>query len=1345
MDFFTIRERTNKNGVIEIFPDFKVCRSKDLMIRAKSFYAIWDEEQAMWSTDEFDVQRLVDKALYERAEEHRARGTVTNVQSLSSFASRSWMQFRSYIGHLTDNSHQLDEKLTFSNTVVKKEDYVSKRLPYALSEEGSIESYDELVSVLYDPDERAKFEWAIGAIIAGDARFIQKFIVFYGAPGTGKGTVIGILERLFEGYVSAFNAKDLTSGSNQFATEPFRGNPLVAIDHDGDLSRIADNTRLNSIVSHETLLINEKNKPTYASKVNAFLFIGSNKAVKITDAKSGIIRRLIDVHPTGDLIPERKYSALHSQIQFEYGAIAAHCLRVYREMGRDYYSSYKPVEMMLETDVFFNFIEDSYDIFKEQDGCTLTQAYALYKEYCQDALIEYKLPQHKFREELKNYFRKFDERIRIDGVQMRSYYSEFITDAFSVKLDSPPPMALILEETESLLDDILADCPAQYSKEDGTPRLFWDYSPRRNKNGEMFTPTDEQVVQTLLKDLDTTQEHYVKPQLNHIVIDFDLKDENGEKSAELNLEAASKWPPTYAEFSKGGAGIHLHYYYDGDPSELSRIFAEGIEVKVFTGNSSLRRRLSRCNNIPITTISGGLPLKEKKMINESTVKSEKSLRELIDRNLRKEIHGATKPSMDFIKKILDDAYDAGLDYDLNDYKSKVIVFANNSSNQAMYCLSLIPTIKWEGKNTVENRDLDSYRVEETPESQRDFRDTAPVAYFDVEVFINLFIVCWKYAGSDQVVRMINPSPSEIEELMKLRLVGFNNRRYDNHILYARMMGYSNEQLYQLSQKIIENVQGALFGEAYNLSYADIYDYASTKQSLKKWQIELGIHHVENHHPWDQPVPPELVEEIVEYCVNDVVSTEKVAEATEQDLNARKILAELSGMSINTPTNTHSARIIFEGNRAPQDEFIYTQLNTGHRSDGTKDKIAFEGYEFYLGKSTYRGEEVGEGGFVDSEPGMYENVGVLDITSMHPTSIIAMNMFGPYTKNFKALLDARVAIKRGDYDRAAKMFGGALKPYLGTKDQAKALSYALKIVINSVYGLTAAKFPNPFKDNRNKDNVVAKRGALFMVDLRDYVRGLGYQVIHIKTDSIKIPNMDDFIIEKIMEFGKEYGYEFEHETTYERFCLVNDAVYIAKVGWDQDERKIGTWDAVGAQFQHPYVFKSLFSKDRLVFDDLVEAKSVSSHMYLFVPGPGEQLTTTWDEVIVDGKKTRANTRMAIAKTDEETPMVLETTVRDLTTSDCRFIGKVGSFVPVSEGGGTLLREKDGKFYTVTGTKGFSWQERDVYEANHSSTSDGGTEYIGRVDFSGIDMTYFNKLADAAIANIVQYGDFEQFVD
>ena len=205
-----------------------------------------------------------------------------------------------------------------------------------------------------------------------------------------------------------------------------------------------------------------------------------------------------------------------------------------------------------------------------------------------------------------------------------------------------------------------------------------------------------------LKDIDSSDLHFVQVPDGHIVIDFDLEDADGNKSLERNLEAASHWPSTYAEISKGGNGIHLHYNYDGDVSQLASNYAENIEVKVYSGDSSLRRRLTWCNAIDIATISSGLPLKkQEKMLKSKTITSEKGLRELIQRNLRKEIHPGTKPSIDFIKKILDDAYESGMKYDVSDLKTRIVTFANNSTNQAALSLKTVLEMKWKSEDSDE--------------------------------------------------------------------------------------------------------------------------------------------------------------------------------------------------------------------------------------------------------------------------------------------------------------------------------------------------------------------------------------------------------------------------------------------------------------------------------------------------------------------------------------------------------------------------------------------------------------------------------------------------------------------
>ena len=346
--------------------------------------------------------------------------------------------------------------------------------------------------------------------------------------------------------------------------------------------------------------------------------------------------------------------------------------------------------------------------------------------------------------------------------------------------------------------------------------------------------------------------------------------------------------------------------------------------------------------------------------------------------------------------------------------------------------------------------------------------------------------------------------------------------------------------------------------------------------------------------------------------------------------------------------------------------------------------SFPGYEYVDGKNMYRGDDLGKGGYVYAEPGMYGNVALLDVASMHPNSAINLNAFGDYTQNFKDILDTRIAIKRGNFEEAKHLFGGRLAPYLNDESSAAALAQALKIAINSVYGLTSANFDNPFRDVRNKNNIVALRGALFMSTLQDEIQKRGFKVAHIKTDSIKIPDATPEIIQFTMDFGKQYGYEFEHEATYDRMCLVNDAVYIAKY-------PDGKWTATGTQFQVPYVFKKLFSKEDLVFEDLCETKSVTSSLYLDM-----------NEGLAEDKHKYI------------------------------FIGKIGRFCPIKEGcgGGILYREKDGKYYAATGTKGYRWLESEmVFELNK---------------LDDIDEKHFIEMVDTAKETIQKYGDFEWFV-
>ena len=1355
IDFLMISTRPTKRGIIEIYPKFIIKNpSEYLMIRGGDFYAIWVEEKGLWSTSEQDAIDIIDRELDRYAKENGPRMEggykVLHLWDAESGMIDTWHKYCQK--QMRDSFHMLDEKLIFSNTETTRKDYASKRLPYPL-EPGDTNAWDRLTSVLYSDEERRKIEWAIGSIVSGESRRLQKFMVFYGAAGTGKSTILNIIQQLFEGYTSVFDAKALGSSSNSFALEAFKSNPLVAIQHDGDLSKIEDNTRLNSLVSHEMMTVNEKFKSTYANRFKCFLFMGTNRPVKITDAKSGLIRRLIDVSPTGDKLKAGEYRQLMKQIAFELGAIAWHCREEYLDHP-DAYDDYIPLSMLGASNDFYNFVMDSWPVFRKEDETTLKAAWAMYKTYCEDARVTYPYSQRAFKEELKNYFREYKERETLpDGTRVRSYYKGFRKDKFEESSEeSKDDLAsnwIDLKEQPSLFDTMFADCPAQYATDAGTPSRKWAN------------------VKTLLSALDSRKIHYVKVPENLIVIDFDIPGPDGEKSFEKNLEEAGKWPPTYAEVSKSGKAIHLHYIYTGDVSQLSSVYGDHIEVKVFTGNSSLRRKLSLCNALPVATLTHGLPLKEaKKIVNSDTVKSERGLRTLIQRNLAKEIHGSTKPSVDFIYKILEDAYnDESLSYDVSDMRNAVLAFAAGSTHQAANCIKLVNKMRFKSKDILE----EEARHEEDPV-------TAPIVFYDVEVFPNLFLVNWKAAGEGKpVVRMINPKPSEIEELMRYRLIGFNCRRYDNHILWARLMGYSNQMLYDLSQRIINGGKrnDAFFGEAYNVSYTDVYDFASAanKKSLKKFEIELGIHHQELGLPWDKPVPEELWTKVAEYCDNDVIATEAVFNHLSADWTARQILADLAGMTVNDTTNSLTTRIIFDRVRKPQAEFNYRDLaQPVHElkqevleflKDACPEMMAqLHGEEesllpyfpnYYYGPdesgknyvSIYQGEEVGEGGNVYAEPGMYGNVGLLDIASMHPHSVIAECLFGPtFTRRFKEIVDGRVSIKHEAWDDVNHILDGKLAPYvqkvINGEITSKQLADALKTAINSVYGLTSAAFENAFRDPRNKDNIVAKRGALFMVDLKHAVQEKGFTVAHIKTDSIKIPDVTPEIIQFVMDFGKRYGYTFEHEATYDKMCLVNDAVYIAKY---RGGKKDGQWTATGKQFAVPYVFKKLFSREPIEFRDMCETFSVSGALYLDmnenlpdVTQEEEQLKKTLKALNLspeDWLDYLANPKEGLLSVqDERNLRQLQETIN--AGHDYHFVGRVGEFTPVKDGfgGGILLREAGGKYSAATGSKGYRWMESEMVRTLHLEDD--------------IDRSYYDRLTDEAKDTISQYGDFEWFV-
>ena len=1312
-DFLKVT-KTFRNSRYYYKPTFITKTSiKDLLVRGQAFYAVFDHSTGFWTKEKARLIEMIDEQVREYAENDVGNSILSDeahgpvIVQMADSANHIVEQFDRFCKTLGDNQeHMLDMKMLFSNSEVSRKDYATKTLDYPL-QYCPTPYYDALCETLYLPDEREKWEWAVGCMIAGESSKIQKMFAFYGEPGTGKSTIIsGILAKQVmggrkAGYAVKFEAVNLVGG-NEFGTDFLENDSILAYDDDAELDKINARSTLNKIVSHETVRVNCKFKSPFMTNPNCIVFVGTNDPIQLSP-NSGMRRRLIDIRPTGNLVSADMYDECMEHIPFEKSGIAWRCLQVYKKLGRHYYDHYIAEDMLARTSPFHNFVVEN--VMELKDGISLAKAYDMYVSYAEICKYKNVIVRYKFRDTLKLYYDKYSDG-KFEGFRWEKIGEK---RPETVKIDICG--WLQFDKTNSLFDKKFAEQPAQYANEEGLPSYKWSN------------------VNTTLSDISTNKLHYVKMPEEIICLDFDIRGEDGEKSFEKNLEAASKFPPTYAELSKSGCGIHLHYIYTGgDPKELSRIYEDNVEVKVFTGNSALRRCLTKCNDIPIAELSSGLPMKVKggkNMVDWDGFKNEKILRAMIIKNLKKEYHPATKPSIDYIDKLLSDAYDSGVSYDVRDLQNDILAFAMGSTNKADYCVELVSRMHFCSKDILENeREIENNTVDEN----------APIVFFDVEIAPSYkqyveycnnngidinplipkdskahFLICWKYRGDGKKIqKMLDPKPEEVEALFKYRLIGFNNRDYDNHMVWAASQGYTPSELYSLNSKIIvEKDRKAKFGQAYNISYTDIYDFAAgdNKMGLKKYEIKLHLDHVEWDRPWYEPIPDDRLVDWVNYCSNDVLSTEVVFDYLKDDYEAREILAKLAGGTVNDTTNSLTTKLLTHDISDPQSQYIYTDLSTifpgyeYHPEGIDKERYSTEpGTKVSTRKSIYMGEDPSEGGFANCpQPGVYFKVGLFDIVSMHPHSAIRLKIFGEeITKRFENLVEGRVAVKHirevGDdaYKEAIRRLGPIIEEIFDgvkpedVKAKAKAVANALKTAINSVYGLTSAKFDNKLRDPKNVDNIVAKYGALFMITLKHKVQEMGYTVVHIKTDSIKIANVDDNIKKFIMDFGKKYGFTFEHEATYSKMCIVDDAQYVAyEVEADGEKLKEPFWTVTGAKFAPPYLFKNLFTHEEVVFDDYPEIKSVSdAAIYISTDG-----------------------------TD-------------------KFIGRIGSFVAVKEGyGGELVRVKGDKRAAVTGTKGYLWNESEIIRKHPDR----------------LDLDYYRNECDKAIEAINQYYPFDDFVN
>ncbi len=199
-----------------------------------------------------------------------------------------------------------------------------------------------------------------------------------------------------------------------------------------------------------------------------------------------------------------------------------------------------------------------------------------------------------------------------------------------------------------------------------------------------------------------------------------------------------------------------------------------------------------------------------------------------------------------------------------------------------------------------------------------------------------------------------------------------------------------------------------------------------------------------------------------------------------------------------------------------------------------------------------------GGYVlDSMPGLYENVLVLDFKSLYPSIIRTffidpLGLAEPGDNPVPGFLDAT-------FSRDRHILPGLIEELWQARDAAKRdenapLSQAIKIIMNSFYGVlgsSGCRFHSP-----QLASSITRRGHEIIMQSRDKIEALGHQVIYGDTDSLFVllgPSHDNQSAQRIGyglmndlntwwkqtladTYGIECHLEVEFELHYTRFLM-----------------------------------------------------------------------------------------------------------------------------------------------------------------------------------------------------------------
>jgi hypothetical protein len=204
------------------------------------------------------------------------------------------------------------------------------------------------------------------------------------------------------------------------------------------------------------------------------------------------------------------------------------------------------------------------------------------------------------------------------------------------------------------------------------------------------------------------------------------------------------------------------------------------------------------------------------------------------------------------------------------------------------------------------------------------------AVYDLEVACNMVALGIKQHGQPaEHLTLHDAIDSDLAAQIDARLnhgrevAGYNNSNFDTYLLSMILEGAPPPRVHEVSQAIITGQQrGWQVAKSYGIQRAPYHELDLTHYTprgrLKAYEGRLGlaIHDL----PFDpnQPVSDDQLPALVRYLEHDLLATERLREAVEPDVQARRLLEELFGvteLTKKTAANVAAAIIVAEYTRA----------------------------------------------------------------------------------------------------------------------------------------------------------------------------------------------------------------------------------------------------------------------------------------------------------------------------------------------------------------------------------------------------------------------------------------------